>query len=150
MFSKAILSEDSSSIGPLAADRAGLSLHMDNHEPKRWSYFQNLAQEGIDNVSLIDQDYLDFSSAVRKVPDGDSKSQHSAALLADGALAGHKESHLNFGGDENQKNVPVTTKTESTLLQQKYEHSQLKGNENKNMEAIMENVRPQESEYLEV
>ncbi|XP_047179746.1 uncharacterized protein LOC124846516 isoform X1 [Vigna umbellata] len=149
MFSKAILSEDSSSIGPLPADRAGLSLHMDNHEPKRWSYFQNLAQEGFDNVSLIDQDYLDFSSAVSKVPDGDSKSQQSAPLLADGALAGHKESHLNFAGDENQKNVPVTTKIESTPLQQKYEPSQIKGNENKNMDAIMENIRPQESEYLE-
>ncbi|XP_017424949.1 uncharacterized protein LOC108333936 isoform X2 [Vigna angularis] len=108
MFSKAILSEDSSSIGPLPADRA-----------------------------------------VSKVPDGDSKSQQSAALLADGALAGHKESHLNFAGDENQKNVPVTTKIESTPLQQKYEPSQIKGNENKNMDAIMENIRPQESEYLE-
>jgi len=150
MFSKAILSEDSSSIGPFPTDRAGLSLNMDNHEPKRWSYFQNLAQEGFDNVSLIDQDNLGFSSAVRKVQDGDSKSQQSAALLADGALAGHKEFHLNLGGDENQKNVPVTTKTESTLFQQKYEHSQLKGNENKNMEAITENIRPQESEYQEV
>ncbi|XP_047179748.1 uncharacterized protein LOC124846516 isoform X2 [Vigna umbellata] len=108
MFSKAILSEDSSSIGPLPADRA-----------------------------------------VSKVPDGDSKSQQSAPLLADGALAGHKESHLNFAGDENQKNVPVTTKIESTPLQQKYEPSQIKGNENKNMDAIMENIRPQESEYLE-
>ncbi|KAK8469329.1 hypothetical protein PHAVU_005G050300 [Phaseolus vulgaris] len=149
MFSKEILSEDSSSIGPLPTDRAGLSLNMDNHEPKSWSYFQNFAQEGFDNVSLIDQDNLGFSSAVRKVQDGDSKSQQSAALLADGALAGHKESRLNFGGGENQKNVPATTKTESTLFQQKYEHSQLKGNENKNIDAITENIRPQESEYQE-
>ncbi|CAJ1958119.1 unnamed protein product [Sphenostylis stenocarpa] len=108
MFSKAIHSEDSSSISPLPTDRA-----------------------------------------VRKVQDGDSKSQQFAALPADGALAGHKEYHLNFGGDENQKNVPITTKTETTPVQQKYEHSQLKGSENKNMEAIMENIRPHESEYQE-
>ncbi|TKY49422.1 Serine/threonine-protein kinase EDR1 [Spatholobus suberectus] len=146
MFSRAILSEDSSSIGPLPTDKVGLSSHMDNHEPKRWSYFQNLAQEGFDNVSLIDQDNLGFLSAVRKAQEGDSKSQQSAPVPADGILAGHKESHLNFG-EGNQKNVPVITKTEATFFHQKYEHSQLKGNENKNMDAIMENIRPQESEY---
>ncbi|RDY07763.1 putative serine/threonine-protein kinase SIS8, partial [Mucuna pruriens] len=147
MFSKAVLSDDSSSIGPLPTDRAGLSYNMDNHEPKRWSYFQNLAQEGFDNVSLIDQDNLGFSSAVRKIQEGDSKFQQSSPLPADGVFAGHKESpHLNFV-EENQKSVPVTTKTEATFFQQEYEHSQLKGNENRNMDAIMENIRPQESEY---
>lgn len=146
MFSKAVHTEDSSSIGPLPTDRAGLSLNMDNHEPKSWSYFQNLAQEGFDNVSLIDQDNLGFSSAVRKVQERDSKSQQSAPLPADGILAGTKESHLNFG-EENQKNVPVTTKAEATVFLQKYEHSQPQGNENKNMDAMMENIRPQESEY---
>ncbi|KAG4958011.1 hypothetical protein JHK85_044391 [Glycine max] len=146
MFSKAIISEDSSSIGPLPTDRAGLSLNMGNHEPKRWSYFQNLAKEGFDNVSLIDQDNLGFSSAVRKVQEGDSKSQPSAPLPAAGVLAGHTESHLNVG-EESQKNVPVATKTEATIFHQKYEHSQLKGNENKNMDAVMENIQPQESEY---
>lgn len=146
VFSKAVLSEDSSSIGPLPTDRAGLSLNMDNHEPKSWSYFQNLAQEGFDNVSLLDQDSLGFSSALRKIQEGNSKSQQSAPLPADGVLAGPKESHLNFG-EESQKNVPVTTKTDVTSFHQKYDHSQLQGSENKNMETIMENIRPQESEY---
>ncbi|KAK7324252.1 hypothetical protein VNO77_27782 [Canavalia gladiata] len=146
MFSKAVLSEDSSNSGPLPTDRAGLSLNMDNPEPKSWSYFQKLANDGFDNVSLIDQDNLGFTSGVRKVQVGDGKSQQSAPLPADGVLAGHKESHLNIG-EENQKNVPVTTKTEATVFLQRYDHSQLKGNDNKNMDATMENIRPQESEY---
>ncbi|KAL2331026.1 hypothetical protein Fmac_018607 [Flemingia macrophylla] len=146
MFSKAVHPEDSSSIGPLPTDRVGLSLNMDNHEPKSWSYFQNLAKEGFDNVSLIDQDNMGFSSAVRKVQERDSKSQHPAPLPADGILAGTKESHLNFG-EENQKNVPVTTKAEDAAFHQKYDHSQLQGYEDKNMDAIMENLRPQEPEY---
>ncbi|XP_027340767.1 probable serine/threonine-protein kinase DDB_G0282963 isoform X2 [Abrus precatorius] len=145
MFSKAALSEDSSNSGPLPTDRAGLSLNMDNHEPKRWSYFQKF-HEGFDNVSLIDQDNLGFSSAVRKVQVGDSKSQQSAPLPADSVLAGPKESQLNFG-EENQKNVPVTTKSEATVILQQHDHSQVKGNDSKNNDATMENIRPQEPEY---
>ncbi|KAE8680327.1 Kinase superfamily protein with octicosapeptide/Phox/Bem1p domain, putative isoform 2 [Hibiscus syriacus] len=45
MFSKAMLSEESFGVGPLQTDGAGLSLNMENHEPKRWSYFQKLAQD---------------------------------------------------------------------------------------------------------
>ncbi|XP_061351631.1 uncharacterized protein LOC133296623 isoform X2 [Gastrolobium bilobum] len=146
MFSKAILSEDSSNIGPLPTDRAGLSLNMDSHEPKHWSYFQKLAQGGLDNVALIDQDNLGFSSTIKKVQERDSKSLQSEPLPADAVLAGQKDSHLNFG-EENQKNLPVTTRTEATVFHPKYDHAQLKGNENKNMDAIIENIRPQESEY---
>lgn len=146
IFSKATVSEDSSNVGPLPTDRAGLSLNVDNHEPKRWSYFQKLAQEGYDNVSLIDQDNLGFSSSVKKVQEGDSKSQQSAPLPVDGVPTGHKESHLNFG-QETQRNLPVTTKTEATVFPPKYDHSQLMGNENKNVDAIIENIRPQDSEY---
>lgn len=146
MFSKAIYPEDSSNIGPLPTDRAGLSLNMENHEPKRWSYFQKLAHEGIDNVSLIDQDNPGFPSSVRKVPEGDSKSQQSAPLPADYVLTGHKESNQNFG-EENQKNLPVTTITEANVIHPNYDHSQLEGNETKNVDAIVENIRPQESKY---
>lgn len=146
MFSKAILSEDPSNVGPLPADRAGLSLNMDNHEPKRWSFFQKLAQEGFDNVSPIDQNNLGFSSALRNVQEADIKSQQFAPLPADGVLAGHKEPNLNYG-EENQKNLPVTTRTEVTVFHPKHEHSEIKGNENKNMNAVMENIKPQESDY---
>ncbi|XP_004488775.1 uncharacterized protein [Cicer arietinum] len=139
MFSKAIHSEDSSNISPLQADRAGLSLKMDNHEPKSWSYFQKLAHEGFDNVSLIDQDNL--------VSLMDSKLKHSAPLPADAVImTANKESNLNFG-DENQNILPVITKSEAIVFHPENKHSELKGNENKNINTTVENVRPQESEY---
>ncbi|XP_038689543.1 probable serine/threonine-protein kinase DDB_G0267686 isoform X2 [Tripterygium wilfordii] len=46
IFSKAI-SDGSSDVNPLPNDGAGLSLNVENHEPKHWSYFRNLAQDGI-------------------------------------------------------------------------------------------------------
>lgn len=151
MFSKAIHSEDSANISPLPADRAGLSLKMDNHEPKSWSYFQKLAHEGFDNVSLIDQDNLGYSSAVSKVKEGDSKFNISAPPPADViVLTGPKESHSNINfGEENQKILPVSsTKPEAIVFQPENNHSELKANENKNINAApVENVRPQESEY---
>jgi tRNA A-37 threonylcarbamoyl transferase component Bud32 len=150
MFSKAAHSEDSANISPLPADRAGLSLKMDNHEPKSWSYFQKLAHEGFDNnVSLIDQDNLGFSSAVSKAKEGDSMLQHSAPLPAESViLTGPKESHshLNFG-EENQKILPATTKTEAVVFQPENNPFELKGNENTNVSTTVENLRPQESEY---
>ncbi|XWS10424.1 hypothetical protein CRYUN_Cryun39dG0076300 [Craigia yunnanensis] len=58
IFSKAMLSEESSGVSPLQTDGAGLSLNMENHEPKRWSYFQKLAQDyGEKHGSLINQDH---------------------------------------------------------------------------------------------
>ncbi|CAL0310261.1 unnamed protein product [Lupinus luteus] len=146
MFSKAILSEDSPNVGPLSADRVALSLNVDNHEPKRWSFFQKLAQEGFDNVSLIDQDNPGFSSGLRNVEEGNRNSQKSAPLPEDGVSAGHKESYRNFG-EENQKKIPVTTTKEVTIFHPKHDHSQSKGNEKTNNDAMIENIRPQECEY---
>ncbi|RHN74468.1 putative protein kinase TKL-Pl-6 family [Medicago truncatula] len=151
MFSKAVHSEDSANISPLPTDRAGLSLRMENHEPKSWSYFQKLAHEGFDNVSLIDQDNLGYSSAVSKVKEGDGMLQHSAPLPAESVImTGPKESHsqLNFV-EENQKSLPVTTKTEAVAFQPENNPSELKGNENKNVNATVENDRAQEPEYLD-
>ncbi|XP_052885817.1 uncharacterized protein LOC108482977 isoform X3 [Gossypium arboreum] len=59
IFSKAMLSEESSGVSPLQTDGAGLSLNMENHEPKRWSYFQKLAQDfGEKDGSLNNQDHV--------------------------------------------------------------------------------------------
>ncbi|XWS10603.1 hypothetical protein CRYUN_Cryun38cG0010500 [Craigia yunnanensis] len=58
IFSKAMLSEESSGVSPLQTDGVGLSLNMENHEPKHWSYFQKLAQDyGEKDGSLINQDH---------------------------------------------------------------------------------------------
>ncbi|XP_022735290.1 uncharacterized protein LOC111288601 isoform X2 [Durio zibethinus] len=70
MFSKVMLSEESSGVSPQQTDGAGLSLNMENHEPKRWSYFQNLAQDyGEKDGSLINQDHRsDQLTPVNVVP----------------------------------------------------------------------------------
>nr|POE95786.1 serine/threonine-protein kinase edr1 [Quercus suber] len=133
IFSKAIISEDSSGISPLHKDGAGLSINMENHEPKRWSYFQKLAQEGFvqKDISLIDQDHFAFSSAVREVEGVlDSQSQH------------------NFGED-NQKELPGIPGADNNTLHPKYDHSQEKDTESVQFDIMMENLRIPESEYEE-
>ncbi|KAL3616723.1 hypothetical protein CASFOL_039117 [Castilleja foliolosa] len=58
-----------SSVG-VVSHTAGLSVDMVNHEPKRWSFFQNLAQgDSRKDVSLMDQDHPTFSSSVVKFGD---------------------------------------------------------------------------------
>ncbi|KAE9592817.1 putative protein kinase TKL-Pl-6 family [Lupinus albus] len=146
MFSKATISDNSLSTVPFPMDGTGSSLNMESHEPIGWSYFQKLAQHGFDNMSLIDGDQLGFSSAQRQVHEEESISQHSTPLPADGVLAEQRESRLNFG-EENQKNLPVTTTTEVIVLNPNYDHSQIKDTENKNMDAMMENIITQNSQY---
>ncbi|KAF7834794.1 putative serine/threonine-protein kinase [Senna tora] len=145
MFSKAILSDDSSNISPLPTDRVDLSLIMENHEPKSWSYFQKLAQDGLDGISLLDQDHPGFSSALRTVQ-GDSRSQQFAPLRAVGVSGGHIEPSLHFG-EEDHKILPVETKTEATILHPNYDPSPVKDNENKYLNAMIESIRLKESEY---
>ncbi|XP_057453314.1 uncharacterized protein LOC130745183 isoform X2 [Lotus japonicus] len=130
MFSKAILAEDPSTLHPLTTGGIGLSVNMENHEPKRWSYFQKLAQ-GLDNVSLIDQDHVGFSPVIGK---------------ADEAFLVHEDSHLNFG-QESQKDLLRRSGTETAVLNSNYDLSQLTDAESMQFDAMMENLRAQESEY---
>ncbi|KAF9604085.1 hypothetical protein IFM89_002760 [Coptis chinensis] len=69
IFSKERLTEDSSSISPLYSDGTGLSMNMENHDPKHWSFFQKLAQDEFvrNDVFLMDQDHLGYSSPLTKV-----------------------------------------------------------------------------------
>ncbi|XP_027353823.1 uncharacterized protein LOC113864388 isoform X2 [Abrus precatorius] len=144
MFSKAILGEDSSSLHPLSTDGVGLSINMENHEPKRWSYFQKLALEGLDNVSLIDQDHLAFSPVIGKA--GDNQTHLAMPLTTDGVPLHHEDSHLNFG-DENHEDLHRRTGTETTVSKSNYDPSQLKDSESMQFDAMMENLQTQESEF---
>ncbi|PRQ30393.1 putative protein kinase TKL-Pl-6 family [Rosa chinensis] len=141
IFSKAILSEGSPDVGLLQKDGAGLSLNMQNHDPKRWSYFQKLAQEGADqqDVSLMDQD-LGFPSAIRNVEEEDSKSYHRTPLPTDGVPMAHMNSQPNFGEDISK---------ETGLTKANYDHPQLKETESMQFDAMMENLRVPESDYEE-
>ncbi|KAK9152495.1 hypothetical protein Syun_010804 [Stephania yunnanensis] len=84
IFSKAGDFEDSSNIGPLHGDGAGISSIMENHDPKRWSFFHNLAQGefGAKDVSLIDQDHIGFSPLAQV--DGAPRAYHFSPSKADG------------------------------------------------------------------
>ncbi|RZB66322.1 putative serine/threonine-protein kinase SIS8 isoform D [Glycine soja] len=143
MFSKAVLEEDPSSLHPLTSDGVGSSVNMENREPIRWSYFQKLAQEGIDNVSLMDQDHLGFSPG--KVV-GDNRAQHVTPLTTDEVSLNHAESHLDFV-EENIRDLHGRIGAETTLLKSNYDHSQVNDTESMQFDVMMENIRAQESGY---
>ncbi|CAI8606975.1 unnamed protein product [Vicia faba] len=109
MYSKAILEEDSSNLHPLSADGVAYSVNMENHEPKSWSYFGKLAQ-GLDNVSLIDQDHLGFS-------------HHVTPLTTDRFPLDREDSNPNFG-EENQ-DLHRRIGMETHALKSNYDQSQL-------------------------
>ncbi|KAH9676994.1 protein kinase domain-containing protein [Citrus sinensis] len=134
IYSKALISEDSSGIITLHKDGAGISVNMENHEPKRWSYFRNLAQVdfGQKDVSLIDQEHLGLSSGVREVREEDGRLYHFTPLTDDGAPKGRVDSQLNFGQDS-QKTFGVDPSVSESMQ----------------FDAMMENLRTTESDYEE-
>ncbi|PON58264.1 Mitogen-activated protein kinase kinase kinase [Trema orientale] len=141
IFSKAILSKDSPGIDLLHKDGPGLSLNVENREPKRWSYFQKLAQEGFvqKDFSLMDQD-LDFSSALGK--DGVDP---PTGVPTDGISQDHVDPQLKFG-EENHIELSGPTVADSTL-HPNYDHSQAKDTESMQFGRMMDNLRMQDSEY---
>ncbi|XP_062115695.1 uncharacterized protein LOC133829882 [Humulus lupulus] len=141
IFSKAILAKDSPDVDLLHNDGPGVSLNMENHEPKHWSYFQKLAQEGFDqkDFSLIDQD-LHFSSALRK-DEGDPPMN----LPAEG-ISPHRVVPQPKFGEINHNELSGPTEGDSSL-HPNYEHSQAKDTESMQFGRMMENLRVQESGY---
>ncbi|KGN64468.1 uncharacterized protein LOC101217445 isoform X1 [Cucumis sativus] len=128
IFSKARNSENISGINPLHGNGAGLSVNVENHEPKRWSYFRNLAQEEFvgRDVSLMDQDHLGFSSSLGNVEEGGTVNRFPLLNSDVGAIY-EKESH-NFD-DNIQPESRLLTGPSTTNLYTEYNSSQLKGNE---------------------
>jgi len=132
MYSKAILEEDPSILHPPSADGTGYSVNMENHEPKSWSYFGKLAQEGLDNVSPIDKDHLGFS-------------HHVTPQTTDRVPIDCEDSHLNFG-EENQ-DLHRRIETETHVLNSNSDQSQLNDTGSEQFDGRMENQRAPESEY---
>lgn len=104
IFSKAKIMGDSSVPAPLRADGTGLSLNMENHEPKRWSYFQKFVRDDFarKDVSLIDQDHLSLSSTRANVDDGASIDYGYPPFKGGGAMIDHMDSRMNIEGDIQQ------------------------------------------------
>ncbi|KAG6382283.1 hypothetical protein SASPL_158056 [Salvia splendens] len=64
IFSQARIAEGSAGVTALHDYAAGLSVNVTNHEPQRWSFFQNLARDNPrKDTSLMDQDHPAFSSS---------------------------------------------------------------------------------------
>lgn len=129
IFSKARNSENISGITPLHGNGAGLSLNVENHEPKRWSYFRNLAQEEFvgRDVSLMDQDHLGFSSSLANVEEGGTMNRYPLLNSDVGAIY-HRDSHINFD-DNLQQESRLLTGPSTTNRYTDYDSSKLKGNE---------------------
>lgn len=98
LFSKARFPDDSTGISPLRHDDTGLSLNMQNHEPKRWSFFRNLAPDEFirKDVSLMDQDHLGFTPSLTKIEEGTTKHYGFSPLEIERGALGHVESQIDF------------------------------------------------------
>ncbi|XP_002513363.2 uncharacterized protein LOC8272582 isoform X1 [Ricinus communis] len=144
IFSSGVFAEDPG-VSTMHKDGVGVSVHMKNHEPKHWSYFQKLAQEGFvqRDVSLIDQDSVGTPSAPANA-EGDQKSYHFEPLT-DVMSISHEYSQLNFGED-NKKDLPGVIGADSAVLPD-FGHSQVKDSESMQFGAMIENLKSPDSVY---
>ncbi|KAL8147084.1 hypothetical protein AgCh_004706 [Apium graveolens] len=143
IFSKAVISENSSDVS-LQKDGA-LSMNIANHEPKHWSYFQKLANDdfGQKDVSLIDQDQIDFSSRLPKVEE-ESEAYKIAPLVRGGISSNQIDSQNNLGI---QRELPGVSERSTTDLHSDHNPSLVEGRDAMQFEESSENTRIPESEY---
>ncbi|KAL5773633.1 hypothetical protein ACOSQ2_013557 [Xanthoceras sorbifolium] len=148
IFSMAGISENLTVVTPMHGDGAVVSLNMENHDPKRWSYFRNLAQDQSvrKDVSLMDQDHLGFSSPLTNIKEGVPVDYSYPPLKADGVTLAHIDSHINFDEDSQRDSSGIVRPT-SMDVHPNYSRSQLKGDESVQLEAV--NPRLPESDYEE-
>ncbi|XP_010531995.1 PREDICTED: uncharacterized protein LOC104808132 [Tarenaya hassleriana] len=101
IFSKA-LSEETAGGRQYQHDGPGLSLNVENRDPKNWSYFQNLAEE---QFGQGDGSYIDQTGPVPVFPSelkdgGDvSRLHHIMPVTADSISTNHADSPMNLGQD---------------------------------------------------
>ncbi|OVA05563.1 Phox/Bem1p [Macleaya cordata] len=137
IFSKARNAEDSTGISPYYKDGAGLSLDMENHEPKHWSFFQKLAQNEFDrkDVSLMDQDHLGFSSPLTNVKEELPGAYNFSPLKPDGVALGPVNSQISFD-EEIQQESSNTIGADTIGLRPDYNPSQVRETENLQFDAM--------------
>ncbi|RID54778.1 hypothetical protein BRARA_G02073 [Brassica rapa] len=141
IFSKAI-SEDTSSVHPYPHDGAAVSMNVQNHDPKNWSYFQQLAEQQFiqRDVASIDQADSHFPSDIK---DGGESSRlhHVTPLSRDGISTNLADPQLTLGRDYEDDNGGGT----STILPTP-EDDQMKVTESEEFGAMVENLRMPDSE----
>lgn len=143
---QARMSMNPSGISPFLGDGAGLSVNLENHEPKHWSYFRNLAQDdfGRKDVSLMDQDHLGFSSPLTNIEGGVPIDYSYPPLNSVGVALGHGIPHINFEENIKQESTGVAV-TNTMDLHPEYSQSQLKDDESAPLDRVDSKVV--ESEY---
>ncbi|CAI9784030.1 unnamed protein product [Fraxinus pennsylvanica] len=146
IFSKAILSDGSSNICQLQKDGAGISVNIENHEPKHWSFFQRLAGDGFAkrDVSLMDQDHVGFSSGLPKVEEDAPLTYEYARLTKDGP--NRRELRDTYGEDDN-KIIPGGEGAASVVTDFNYGTSRVKASEGMQYDDLMDNTRVRDSDY---
>ncbi|KAI5674546.1 hypothetical protein M9H77_14910 [Catharanthus roseus] len=147
IFSKAIISDSSSNIRPLQKDGTGLSLNIENHEPKHWSFFQKLAGNDFarKDVSLIDQDHIGYSAGLPKIEEA-SVAYGFEQLTKDGLSAGKVNPYRNFG-ENGQNDLPGAERIEAIVSHSDYSPSHLQISEGMQYDDLADNRRLPDSEY---
>ncbi|KAM1004260.1 uncharacterized protein LOC126585655 [Malus sylvestris] len=151
IFSKATISGDLSDLPPLPGDGTGLSLNMENPEPKHWSYFRNLAQNEFvrKDVSLMDQDHLGFSSPPTDIGAETPVDYSFPPLKSGGVVFGHTDSQINFDEDI-QQGLPGVAGPNAMNIGSDYNHTPLKGIESEQLDGVHHGVRESEYENAEL
>ncbi|KAG6483927.1 uncharacterized protein LOC122016138 [Zingiber officinale] len=119
IFNKARIAGDLPSITNLRKDDTGFSVNMQNHEPKNWSFFRNLAQDEFKQkeFSLIDQDHVDYSSLLAGVGGGISIPPFQLTPLGN--------EKVDFGDSDFPEEMEETSVAKSNILQPGYVPSQI-------------------------
>ncbi|KAA8537218.1 hypothetical protein F0562_029696 [Nyssa sinensis] len=139
VFSKARISEDLAGFSPLHSDGTGLSMNMENHDPKRWSFFQKLAaQEDVvrKDVSLMDQDHLGFSSPLTNIVEGPPIDYSFPPLETKGVALAHMDPHINFDADIQQPSYDAVG-SRTMDLHPDYSPSQINGSESVQFDGLV-------------
>ncbi|CAG7880584.1 unnamed protein product [Brassica rapa] len=118
-------------LGQLHGDGAGVSVNVQNLDPKNWSYFRNLAQDEFErkDLSLMDQDHPGFPTSLTNT-DGVPIDYSYPPLQSEKVAPTRLKPQIHF--DENiQPHVSTTAVADSRTAdtQEDYGQSQFKGAE---------------------
>lgn len=106
-------------------DDAGLSVNMQNHERKNWSFFRNLTPDEFNgkDFSLMDQDHISYTSLLPKVEEGISRHYQFPPLDNVGVDFSHMKAQIDFSEDVEESSS--TIKEDPNILHPGYLPSQI-------------------------
>ncbi|KAK9699385.1 hypothetical protein RND81_08G170500 [Saponaria officinalis] len=114
IFSKAILSEESSGNYHPQQDMSGMSMNIENRDPQRWSFFKDLAKDDLrKDVSLIDQDHPGYSSRLTGEATG---GYQYTTLTRDEMPSSHVESCIFVDYGESESSGTVAANNAASTL----------------------------------